>query len=80
MNLQGPGTWENTLHVLLGRDIGSYQDPNILHVRRGCAGTMEDDEVAAVINDSSLTEPSKISLFNETCERWDGTEESRRTL
>jgi len=80
MNLQGPETWENTLRVLLDGDIRSYQDPNILRVRRGRAVTIEDDEVAAVMDDGSLTEPGEISLFNETHERRDGTGESRRTL
>ena len=68
------------MHVLLDRDIRSYQDPNILRVRRGHAVTIEDDEVAAVMDNGSLTEPSEISLFNETHERRDGTGESRRTL
>ena len=82
--LCGEGPWAEVLRVLLDGDVRGYQDKNVLRVRKGRPGTLEDEQVEAAsrsgIEDAEMEDGSGIALWEEERDRRDGTGETRRTL
>ena len=84
--LVGLGDWEETLRILNDGDIWGYQDPEHLRVRRGRMGTLDDEQAAAaVVMQEAIDvemddDVADKNLFEQVCERRDGTGETRRTL
>jgi hypothetical protein len=83
-SLCGEGPWEEVLRVLLDGDVRGYQDKNLLRVRKGRPGTLEDEQVevdgGSGIENAEKEDGSRIPLWEEERGRRDGTGETRRTL
>jgi hypothetical protein len=82
--LCGEGPWKDVLRVLLDGDVRGYRDKNILRVRKGRPGTLEDEQVEVAgdsgIKNAEMEDGSGIPLLEEERDRRDGTGETRRTL
>ena len=74
--------------MLLDGDVRGYQHTNVLHIRKGRPGTLDDQQVEAAggsnrtggIEDAYIEDGTGIPLWEEERERRDGTGETRRTL
>ncbi|KAF8907258.1 hypothetical protein CPB84DRAFT_1744643 [Gymnopilus junonius] len=55
-------------------------DPNHLHPKAGCPGTLEDNRAAGPSTAPNTRDNQEFELFNEVWTRHDGTGETRRTL
>ncbi|PBK67336.1 hypothetical protein ARMSODRAFT_989178 [Armillaria solidipes] len=77
LQLSGPGDWERTLHKLEDSNIRSYQDPDRLRRGTGHRGTNEDSW-----GPGSTPKPVEhgIDLYQDDCEKQDGTGQTWRTL
>jgi hypothetical protein len=86
--LSGAGSWEEVLRVLLDGDVRGYQHKNVLRIRKGRPGTLDDEQLEAArgssstgdIEDAHIEDGTRIPLWEEERERRDGTGETRRTL
>jgi hypothetical protein len=82
--LCGEGPWKDVLRVLLDGDVRGYRDKNILRVRKGRPGTLEDEQVEVAgdsgIRNAKMEDGSGIALWEEERDRRDGTGETHRTL
>ena len=74
--------------MLLDGDVRSYQHKNILRTRKGRPGTLDDEQVRAAVDsstvggieDADMEDGAGIPLWEEEREHRDGTGETWRTL
>ena len=79
--LTGSGDWEETFQVLNDGDIRGYKDADRLRVHVGRKGTLEDGQVAAVVEDVQTGDDvAEDILWGEVRGHRDGTGETCRML
>ena len=74
--------------MLLDGDVRGYQHKNILRIRKGRPGTLDDEQLEAAgassskvdIEHAHIEDGTRIPLWEEEREQRDGTGETRRTL